>query len=148
MLNFLVCTDINFWAFAVHNFIWFAVWSCYLFWFLSDSGHEILIHHDIRDWSKTPWLSGIMNDSKAIFKAFVSSNHGVKVRIYSYVTHRLTSASIQKSTSPVVPLASTVVRLFGRGTGFQFHAFSALVVLDYSYCCPDCGVRIELACLV
>ena len=44
-------------------------------------------------------------------------------------------------------LASTIIRLFGRGTSFQFHAFSALVVLNYSYCCPDCGVRIELACL-
>ena len=44
-------------------------------------------------------------------------------------------------------LASTVIRLFGRGTSFQFRAFSALVVLNYSYCCPDCGVRIELACL-
>ena len=44
-------------------------------------------------------------------------------------------------------LASTIIRLFGRGTSFQFRAFSALVVLNYSYCCPDCGVRIELACL-
>ena len=53
--------------------------------------------------SETPWLIGIMNDSKAIFKAFVGSNHGVNVRIYSTVTHRLTSAWIQKSTSSLVP---------------------------------------------
>lgn len=53
--------------------------------------------------SKTPRLSGIMNDSKAIFKAFVSSNHDGNVRIYSCVTHILTSAWIQKSTSPLVP---------------------------------------------
>ena len=53
--------------------------------------------------SNTPWLSGIMNDLKAIFKAFVSSNQSVNIRIYSCVTHRLTSAWIQKSTTPLVP---------------------------------------------
>ena len=41
-------------------------------------------------------------------------------------------------------LASTAIGLFGRGTSL---AFSALVVLNYSYCCPECGVRIEQACL-
>ena len=58
---------------------------------------------------------------------------------YSYINFCLDTKIYFASSA----LASTIIRLFGRGTTFQFRAFSALVVLNYSYCCPDCGVRIE-----
>ena len=38
-------------------------------------------------------------------------------------------------------------RSIGADTVLAVHAFNELVVSNYSYCCPDCGARIELACV-
>ena len=92
-----------------------------------------------------------------IFKACVSLSHCVNGRIYSYVTHRLTSAwqnlvSGLREGRPAhsIDTRSAIENVLKRAlepSSAHSPSARALVVLNYRYCCPDCGVRIELSYL-